>query len=52
MLLLIAFALFFAMFAVWLIVPTVSESRKSTSAPPASAATTEPVDSTAMPVRA
>lgn len=50
MLLLIAFALFFAMFAVWLIVPTVSESRKSTSAP--ASATTEPVDSTAMPVRA
>lgn len=51
MLLLIAFALFFAMFAVWLIVPNVTESRKSTSAP-ASPATTEPVDSTAMPVRA
>jgi len=51
MLLLIAFACFIALFAIWLVLPNVSESRQITGA----AAHATPVtgnDSTAMPVRA
>jgi len=47
MLLLIAFACFFVMFAVWVIVPNIDESRTATSAPEET-----PADSAAMPARA
>ncbi len=51
MLLLIAFACFIALFAIWLVLPNVSESRHGRSA--AAIATPETgSDSTAMPVRA
>lgn len=47
MLLLIAFACFFVMFAVWLIVPNVDEARGVKSAPVES-----PADTRTMPARA
>ena len=48
MLLLLAFVCFFAMFAIWLTLPNVNESRKSDSVPTGMTAT----DSPAMPARA
>ncbi len=51
MLLLIAFACFFAMFAVWMIVPNIEESKRVKSVP-MDAPAEQPADSTAMPARA
>lgn len=51
MLLLIAFACFIALFAIWLVLPNVSESRQITGASVHATPVTGN-DSTAMPVRA